>query len=396
MSLRLRLTALYSGLFLLAGGALLTITYLLVARALPQRSLLGGGPVEYGGLRLELPESFRQTLDQEATEQRSAALGELLAQSAVALTLTTVIAVVLGWLMAGRVLRPLRQVIDAAHGLSPDNLHERIELHRPDDEFRELADTMNAMLARLDAGFAFQRRFAATASHELRTPLTVQRSAVEVALADPNPSVESLRRMATKVIKATERHERLIDSLLLLARSQEGIVQPAAVDLATVAAAVIDDIGPDGEGVRITRELRPGRTLGDQPLLERLAANLVENAVTNNVPGGWVHIRTGTHQGYAMLEVTNSGPYVPPAVVGTLFEPFRRHEENRPGPVRTPAGQASAVPMRSDRKSTKGVGLGLAIVSAITSTHRGWINARSRADGGLQISVGLPTHPTGH
>lgn len=395
MSLRLRLTALYSGLFLLAGGALLTITYFLVARALPQRSLLGDGPVEYGGVRLELPESFRRTLDQEATEQRSAALGELLVQSVVALTLTAVIAVVLGWLMAGRVLRPLRQVIDAAHRLSPDNLHERIELVRPDDEFRELADTMNAMLARLDAGFAFQRRFAATASHELRTPLTVQRSAAEVALADPHPTVESLRRMAVKVIKATERHERLIDSLLLLARSQEGIVQPAPIDLATVAALVLDDTGLEGEGVRITRELRSGRTLGDQPLLERLVANLVENALINNVPGGWAHIRTGTHQGYAMLEVTNSGPFVPPEVVGTLFEPFRRHEESRPGPLRTAAGGASALPVRADRKSTQGVGLGLAIVSAITSTHRGWINAQSRVDGGLRISVGLPAHPTG-
>lgn len=382
MTLRLRLTALYSALFLLAGCALLAITYLLVARALPEQSLLSRGPVDYSGaggpLRLELPPAFRETLDEEATRQRSTALHQLLVQSALGLALTAVISVLLGWLMAGRVLRPLRHVTDAAHRLSPDNLHERVELDRPDDEFKELAETINAMLARLEAGFAFQRRFAATASHELRTPLTVQRSAAEVALADPEPSVASLRRMAGKILKATERQESIIDSLLVLARSQEGIVHPAAVDLAQVAGTAIDDVTSDGDsnGVSVTRDLLPVLALGDQPLLERLVANLVDNAVKHNVPGGWTRVRTVASHGHAVLEVVNSGPYVPPSVVASLFEPFRRHGDSRSGP-------------------RKGVGLGLAIVAAITSTHRGWINAQSRADGGLQISVGLPVPPPG-
>ncbi|MEO3805106.1 ATP-binding protein [Nonomuraea sp. B1E8] len=371
LTLRFRLAAAYCGLFLLTGGVLLTITYLLVQRSLPRESLLESGVGEYRGegthILLELPQPLRDVLNQEAAQQRSAALQQLLTQSGLALGIMVVVAVALGWLMAGRVLRPLRHVIAAAHRLSTENLHERIRPHRPDDEFKDLTETLNGMLDRLEAGFEAQRRFAATASHELRTPLTVQRSAVEVALADPRPSVESLRRMALKVQAATERHERLIDSLLVLARGQARLDRWQPADLADLARSAIAAVS--AHGVRITGDLRPAPVLGDAALLERLVMNIVGNAVRHNVPAGWAHVRTAADGCHTVLDVANSGPPVPADVVASLFQAFRRHD--RPG-------------------AEEGFGLGLSIVAAVTRSHGGTLSVAPRDEGGLRMIVRLP------
>ncbi|WP_158894471.1 sensor histidine kinase [Amycolatopsis anabasis] len=375
---RLRLTALYGALFLVAGIVLLVVTYLLVARALPGRSILGPGSHEYRGedgvIRLDLDSAFVGTLDAEAERQRAVALHELVVQSGIALAATTVVAGVLGWLMAGRVLRPLRGIADAVHRMSADNLHERVARHRRDDEFADLTETVNAMLARLQAGFHAQRRFAANASHELRTPLTVQRSAVEVALADPAPTIESLRRMALRVQASTRQQERLIDSLLTLSTARHTIAEPVPVDLAEATRAALGSL-PDSPEVRVASDLGPAWTSGDPDLLERLAANLAENAIRHNHPGGWARVRTFGTPGAAVLEVSNSGPRISPGATPLLFEPFRRQPHS---PAATP-----------------GFGLGLAIVAAIIDSHRGSLSAEPLTGGGLRIRAELPSSATG-
>lgn len=347
---RLRLTALYGALFLLAGTVLLVVTYLLVARALPGRSILG-------------------TLDAEAERQRAAALHELVVQSGIALAATTVVAAALGWLMAGRVLRPLRGIADAVHRMSADNLHERVAPHRPDDEFADLTETFNAMLARLQAGFDAQRRFAANASHELRTPLTVQRSAVEVALADPAPTIESLHRMALRVQASTLQQERLIDGLLTLSTARNTIGEPIQVDLAEATRAALESL-PDSPDIHVTDDLGPAWTSGDPDLLERLAANLVENAIRHNHPGGWARVRTFGAPVAAVLEVSNSGPRISLGATPLLFEPFRRQPHS---PDATP-----------------GFGLGLSIVAAIVESHGGSLSAEPLTGGGLRVRAELP------
>jgi signal transduction histidine kinase len=341
-SARLRLTAIYGALFLVAGIVLLVITYLLVARALPGRSTLGPGPHEFRGedgvIRLNLDSTFVGALDEEAERQRAAALHELVVQSGIALAVTAVVAGALGWVMAGR---------------------------RPNDEFADLTETFNTMLARLQAGFEAQRRFAANASHELRTPLTIQRSAVEVALADPEPTVESLRRMALRVHASTLRQERLIDGLLALSTAQHTVENPVPVDLAEATGTALDSLS--GNDIRVTDELAPAWTTGDPDLLARLAANLVDNAVRHNRPGGWVRVRTAVEAGAAVLEVANTGPRISARAAPLLFEPFRK------------------------QSSSAGFGLGLSIVASIVESHGGSLSATALDGGGLRIRVELPS-----
>jgi signal transduction histidine kinase len=372
-TVRLRLTALYGGLFLGLGMILLAITYWLFAGQLQSRRPLSPltrpniGPPR----RVEARETFQRVQDALA-QQRAEALRELLVQSAVALAIVSLIAVALGWVVAGRVLRPLRDITATARRLSTHNLDERINLRGPRDELKELADTFDAMLARLAAAFEAQRRFVANASHELRTPLTVQRAAVDVALADPNPTVDSLRTMARRIRRGTQNHERLVASLLTLARSERGIERYEDADLADVVRGALAAAQPEiaERGLRVTSELRTAPVRGDPVLLERLAANLVDNAVRHNVDGGWLDVRTALGDGAALLRVVNSGPVIPPDTVGALFEPFRRR-----APDRTGRGQ--------------GHGLGLSIVAAITAAHRGTCAANPRPDGGIEITVSL-------
>ncbi|KAB2342489.1 sensor histidine kinase [Actinomadura rudentiformis] len=362
MSIRLRLTALYGGLFVAVGALLVAITYGLFASRLqaarPRPPDLGRLPV--------LPEGLgdpRRVLDEALARQRDEALDQLLTQSIVALAIVSVIAVVLGWMVAGHALRPLREITATARRLSTDNLDERIGLGGPRDEIKELADTFDAMLARIAAAFEAQRRFVANASHELRTPLTVQRAAVDVALADPEPSLRSLTAMAVRIRAATQRHERLIASLLTLARSERGVEHYEDVDFTETVQTVL--VGTNTRDLKVVPRLRPAHVRGDPALLERLAVNLLDNAVRHNTPDGWIEVRVRSEGGVVTLHVANSGPAVPAEEAEALFEPFRR-------------------------RSAGGHGLGLSIVAAIAAAHGGTHAAFARPEGGLEVTVSLP------
>jgi signal transduction histidine kinase len=296
------------------------------------------------------------------------------------LALTALGSLGLGWVVAGRVLRPLQRITATAKRLSERTLHQRIALDGPDDELKELADTFDRLLGRLDAAFDAQRRFAANASHELRTPLAISRTEVDVALADPATPNAELRAMAERVRDATGRSERLIEGLLTLAHSEQEPRVWEPVDLADTAALALehtrrqdqDQAGQDG-GLRLVTGLRPAPVAGDPALLERMVANLVENAVRHNQPPGWLEVATGTSDGRAFVQVANGGREIPPDQAESLFEPFRRLH----GRV------ASASPVR-------GAGLGLSIVRSVARAHGGDAHAIALAGGGLQVTVRLP------
>jgi signal transduction histidine kinase len=284
------------------------------------------------------------------------------------------LAVLLSWLAAGRALAPLRSITSTAKRLTHENLRDRIALEGPRDELHDLADTLDAMLDRLSSAFDAQRRFVSNASHELRTPLTRERALVDVTLADPHASVASLRAMAERVRVAVDEQERLIDGLLTLARGERGIERFEIVDLAEVTARAIDAAGhaEHPAEIRMTKALAPAPVRGDPELLERLAFNLVDNALTHNVAGGWVDVRTSTAGDSATLSVGNGGRLMPPEVVPVLFEPFRRHGTDRTG-------------------ARRGNGLGLSIVSAIAKAHGGVVRAEPGVAGGLEVVVALPS-----
>jgi signal transduction histidine kinase len=399
---RLRLTLWYGGLFLLAGLVLVATSYLLVRqRLLPQG---GGGKATTvqspGGTVVCSPQGACRTLPPGAgtpapDPSRSIVVtgGQLraLKSSFLADTLRTflqtmlgvlglmaLLSLGLGWLVAGRVLRPLQRITATAKRLSERTLHQRIALDGPDDELKELADTFDQMLARLDAAFDAQRRFAANASHELRTPLAISRTEVDVALADPDTPNAELRAMAERVRDATDRSERLIEGLLTLARSEQELRRHEPADLADAAALALeqarhqDQDGQDGAaGLRLASQLGPAPVEGDPALLERMVANLVENAVRHNQPPGWLEVATGISDGRAFVQVANGGRTIPTDQVEGLFEPFRRLN----GRV------ASAV---------RGAGLGLSIVRSVARAHGGDAHAIALAAGGLQVTVRLP------
>jgi signal transduction histidine kinase len=283
------------------------------------------------------------------------------------------VSVGLGWLVAGRALRPLSAITATARRLEGSTLHERINLQGPQDELKELADTFDQMLDRLHAAFETQRRFVANASHELRTPLAIARTEVDVALADPATGPAELRAMAGRVLEANQRSERLIEGLLTLARSERQLRAAEPLDLALAAADALAAAAPEvGRlGLRVSQVLGAAPVAGDRALLERLVANLVENAVRHNHRGGWVEVDTGRTGSVAVVRVANGGPPVPPDQVAALFEPFRRLEADRTG-------------------SGRGAGLGLSIVRSVATAHGGRATALARPDGGLEVSVELP------
>ena len=371
-TLRLRLTLVYSAVALTVGLLLLLLSLVLVDRAL-QVSVLSprtqiSVPRE-GGL-------FITTLGAVQDDLRRDALGTLLKQGLLALVLVGAVGVGLSYALAGRVLRPLHEITAAAQRLSVERLDARIALGGPQDELKELADTFDAMLARLERAFEAQRRFVADASHELRTPLAVMRTEVDVALADPDADAGELRAAAEVVRDATIRADRLVDSLLLLARSDrlsvDGLPLRERVELPEVARAALSAVAAEAAAkhLQVASELAPAGVLGDRGLLERLAGNLVENAVRHNVEGGWLRVDTGTVGGRARLSVESSGPVVDPDEVAHLFEPFRR------------SGTA--------RTARTGAGLGLAIVRAVAQVHGGTATATARPSGGLTVTVDLP------
>lgn len=379
LSLRTRLALIYGSMFLLAGLALAAVTYGLTASTVNARfkvTVFEGKQDGAGGVTglVAAPSKIgiQNRVDQEVAGQRQALLDELLRGSVLTLVALCLLATVIGYLVAGRTLRPLQTVTATARRLSDSNLHERIGLTGPRDEIRDLADTFDAMLDRLHRAFDSQRRFIANASHELRTPLAISRASIEVALAKPAVPPET-RALAAKLLDATERHERLIEGLLTLARSEREPRHRTRVDLRDVAAAAVGqltDAAADA-GVTVDADLGEAVATGDAVLLERCVVNLLENAVKYNVTGGAVRIRTGTVQGWACAQVENTGPGLTTAQATAIFDPFTRLDRPRVG-------------------SAKGAGLGLSIVQAVTAAHGGHLQATPRDAGGLRITLHLP------
>jgi signal transduction histidine kinase len=305
--------------------------------------------------------------------QRKRALSSLLLYSFVGLGLATIASGGVGWVVSGRVLKPVSAITQTARRASERHLGERIALSGPDDELKELADTFDDMLARLDQAFASQRRFVADASHELRTPLAVMRTAIEVTLAKPGRTAAQLEATAVRVRDAIDRAERMIDALLTLAVSDRAELSASEpFDLATAAEDAVDTAAADIArlGLRLNVDLAPAETTGDPHLLERMIGNLVANAVRHNSPGGEITLASGITDGQAFFRVANSGPLVPDEVIPSLFEPFTRMER------RTGSGA--------------GAGLGLAIARSVAIAHGTTVQARSRPGGGLDILVTMP------
>jgi signal transduction histidine kinase len=382
-TLRFRITVLYGVLTLAASAGLLAITYALTSdntsivitngsggSVKPTASagtsgvheILHGTPTD-AQLRLARQFAFQ-------IAQRERDLHELLIGSGIALAIMVAIAVILGWVVAGRVLRPLRTMKAATDRITERNLHERLALPGPGDEVKDLADTIDGLLARLQAAFDAQQRFVASASHELRTPLTLNRALLEVALADPTAGEGDLRSTCEELLAAGEQQERLVEALLTLATTEHGLNRMEEFDLAdTCRRALVAHCGQaERRGLHLDIDLGHAIVSGDEDLAERLAANLVDNAIRYNIPGGSVRVRTETEWGNAVLSVTNTGLRVPPDLVGQLFEPFRR--------------------LTDDRTShPDGHGLGLSIVRSIATAHGADLDVQLPPGGGLAVRV---------
>jgi signal transduction histidine kinase len=392
LTIRARLTLVYGLLFLLAGVAMLGVTYLLVSQQLPgggaQMNVAGqtspgtGGQVtqqsgvQPTGTASPPPTGGPTKEDKILGETRRDALAALLTQGAIALAAVGAVAIALGWLLAGQVLQPLHRITETAQRIADApaadrGLHERIALDGPQDEVKRLADTFDVMLERLDQSFDGQRRFIANASHELRTPLTLNRALLEIALHRRAASPE-VRQLGETLLDINTRHEQLIEGLLLLARSEREVTDRSYVDLADIVEHVAAQVPPGTVTVHTERDEAP--TTGNPVLLERLVQNLVDNGVRHNIPAdGWVRVTAGTRaDGAAVLRVSNTGPVVPRYDIPSLFEPFHRLGTNR----------LSA--------TAPGAGLGLSIVRAIARAHGGEVYAEPRDGGGLVVTVTLP------
>jgi signal transduction histidine kinase len=425
-TVRLRLTAVYVTLFLLTGACLLTITYLLVdqnasapvmIRNAAPATASGGAEISGAGRAFQLgggqaclaartavPASPGQLtkcvsyLTAATAAQRSNYLETLLGGSAIALAAMTVAAVGIGWVTAGRMLRPLRTITWAARSISASSLHRRLALEGPDDEMKELGDTIDGLLGRLEAAFDAQRQFVANASHELRTPLARQRTLVEVALAEPEPTIDTLRTTCERVLAAGEQQERLIEALLTLARSQRGLDRWEPVDLAAVVTEVVQARQSDAAGqklrVDVAVDSRPAVALGDPRLVERQLANLVDNAIQHNVASGWIGVRVEVTDGRAGVRVANSGPVIPPGEVARLFAPFQRLGASRGAGPRAAGGNgARAGEALGPADQRTGYGLGLSIVSAIAGAHSADLRADALPGGGLAVELRFPPLP---
>jgi signal transduction histidine kinase len=413
-TVRWRLTVLYGGLFLICGAALLAVTYGLVSHA-----VTGGGVVEVGpppgsssaavqkafprktihqvpataipnfvikGQQVKVPPNLRRVLGTASgqaavrfvgDQQRIADLHQLEIESAIALAIMAIISALLGWYVAGRVLRPLRTITAAAQQISEANLHRRLDLPGPRDELRTLADTIDSLLERLEKAFDAQRRFVANASHELRTPLTAVRALLEMVISDPDATVETFRETCREALEESEQQEQLIDSLLALAQGQRGLDQRVPTDLKVIVDEVLRTHQPEAEEhhLRLDVELGPAggpaMISGDRRLLARLISNLVQNAIRHNVPDGEVDVRVSARAGTATLTVSNTGPVVPAGEIERLLQPFQR--------------------LATDRLSHRdGFGLGLSIVAAIAAAHDARLGIAPGEGGGLNVEVAFP------
>src|SRR5262245_54547302 len=395
-TIRLRLTILYASLFLVSGVGLLAVTYGLVNS---DEVLVGtksdgatiavsgsrqpqGGPTTPGQLQLNsqggrthqlTPEQLQAQAERDralAESQHNAEMRRFLERSGFALVLMAAVSIVLGWLVAGRVLRPIRTLNERVREISATSMHRRLALAGPDDELTQLADTFDDLLARLEASFQAQRQFVANASHELRTPLARSRTLAEVALADRDATVESLRVSHQRVLAAGEQQERLIDALLTLARSERGLDERERFDLSAVTEAVLGSRRLDAKRRQLDlhETLEPAETTGDPRLAERLVANLVDNALRYNEPHGRINVTTSTRSSRAVLSVVNGGSPLSPGEVERLFQPFQRLGRDR-------------------TDHSDGLGLGLSIVKAIAEAHGASKAAEAQPGGGLEIEV---------
>ncbi|UZJ25916.1 HAMP domain-containing histidine kinase [Rhodococcus antarcticus] len=359
LGLRLRLTALATVVVALAGALLLVLGWVLAGQVANDLPVSAGAPVVVDGVVTDSGVL--------AATLRAQAQSAVLSRGALAYPLVVVAAALVSWVLTGRALRPLHRVTATARRLSQESLDERIRLDGPRDEVRELAETFDTMLDRLQAAFDAQQRFVADASHELRTPLAVMRTEVDVTLADPDADVAELRRMGEVLRAATDRAEAMVAGLLVVARSRaSGLDVHEPVDVAELVPGALAAVAGEvrGRDLRVGTELAPLHTVGDPALLDRVVGNLVENAVRHNSDGGWLHVRTGAPG----LVVSSSGAVV--GDVAALFEPFHRG-----GPGRT---------------GHRGSGLGLAIVSAVVAAHGGTVHAEPVEGGGLTVTVVLP------
>jgi signal transduction histidine kinase len=364
---RLRLTALYGALFLACGTALLVITNLL-ARGWTAPPVPARGPLP---IRRPSGTLLRQ-IQAETARQHAAAMNQLMADSAIALGIMAVVSVALGWLVAGRVLRPLREMTAATQRISADNLGERLAMPGPGDELKDLGDTIDGLLGRLETAFGAQRRFAANASHELRTPLAMMRTSVDVATGKPAVPPE-VTVLAGKLSEGLDQADRLVDSLLLLARAQHATSDQTTVSLGDLLASALD--ARSDLIARLRLQVRQGAAdawvSGNATLLGRMVSNLVDNAVRHNQPGGWIRAETTANGGTTCLVIENGGPVLSQDAVTGLAQPFRRLGADRTG-------------------SAGGAGLGLSIVDAVATAHGGNLCLHARPTGGLRVVIDLP------
>jgi signal transduction histidine kinase len=381
--IRVRLTLLYATVFFVAGAVLIGLMMLYLGHALDRQASARIGTIEqlHQSLASDLPLEEQQ-LRTQFQEDRDIVQRAMLTASLVSLAVIGIIAIGIGWLIASRALRPLQQITSTTRRIADRNLHERIDLTGPNDEIKDLADTIDAMLERLDRSFDNQRRFVANASHELRTPLTLNRTLIEVTLDDPR-APETVRQLGTTLLAVNYRHEQLIDGLLTLASSEQSITQPEPVDLADIARHLTTERQPDARrgDINLRADLRPAPVTGDAVLLERLVHNLIDNAIRYNLPdGGEITVVTDTTDSHTRLTVANTGPPVPAYEIPSLFQPFRR--------LTTTERLADTATSRG-----RGAGLGLSIVAAVAHAHGGDVHARPRDDGGLTIRVEIPSTP---
>jgi signal transduction histidine kinase len=417
-TIRWRLTLLYGGMFLVCGAALLAVTYGLVSHSVTaggivafgpgpgtstrdfvnpgpgalQKRALGAAPIQLGakpsasfvikGKEVKVPPSvsrlLRSATGQEAVrivgrQQQISDLHQLEIESAIALAIMAIISALLGWYIAGRVLRPLRTITATAQEISEANLHRRLDLPGPRDELRTLADTIDNLLARLESAFEAQRRFVANASHELRTPLTAVRALLEMVISDPRATVQTFRETCREALEESEQQEQLIDALLALAQGQRGLDHRELTDLATITDEAIKGIASEADErhLHVDLTLEPATVSGDRRLIARLVSNLLQNAVHYNVPGGDVHVHVGALGDRALLTIANTGPDVPPDEVERLLQPFQRLTPDRLG-------------------HRDGFGLGLSIVAAIAAAHDARLDVRPGEHGGLHVQVSFP------
>jgi signal transduction histidine kinase len=378
-TVRVRLTLLYGTLFAVSGACLFAVAYVLIVSVSPSQFIVvqprsegPGGTTQGGGL--PAPPSPHPQPGNVPAVFHWTGLNHIVAISLIALAIMTVVSVIVGWFVAGRMLRPLRTMTTTARRISERNLHQRLAVPGPRDELKNLGDTIDSLLDRLETVVTAQRQFAANASHELRTPLTLQRTLLESILTHPRPTPAAWRSACERALAATDTEAQLIEALLTLARSQQNPDHPEPVDLASVTAGVIRAAEPHAAalGVTIETRLESNYISGDIGLIERLVSNLLENAIRHNLPRGWVQVLVRDQAGETTLQVTNTGPAVPPDQVGRLFQPFQRLSPQRAG--------------RHD-----GVGLGLSIVDAIARTHTAALSARPGPQGGLDIEVTFPS-----